>query len=102
MSGKSGKCLTAKCAYEKKSKKCAPCSIITKQKVCDAMKSCDWKAGKRGKPGSCGKTKGKVALGCCDLFDEGSTEYTQCCTSGLYGQCPTKCPWDPGFGGERL
>ena len=100
MSGKSGKCLTAKCAYQKKSKRCAPCSIITKQKVCEVMKSCDWKAGKRGKPGKCGKTKGKVALTCCDLYDYGSALYKECCDSGLYGQCPTTCPSDPGFGDD--
>lgn len=106
MSGKSGKCLTAKCAYDKAKKLCAPCSIITKEKVCDKMKSCEWKAGKRGKKGSCGKVKGKVAVTCCDLYQNGSTELATCCDDPPegYGPCPTGnvCPANPGFGDETV
>ena len=100
MSGKAGKCLTAKCAYDKKKKACAPCSLITKEKVCDKMKSCEWKA-RGNKKGKCGKVKGKVALTCCAMFEEGTAEYQDCCASGLYGPCPAKCPFDPGFGWDE-
>ena len=92
LSGKSGTCLTAKCAYEKKSKGYAPCSTLKKSRFCQKMKSCLWKPGKGGKPGQCGKVKGKVAITCCDLYEKGTTAFENCCKSGIYGVCPLECP----------
>ena len=98
MSSKAVRCLASKCAYDKNSKLCAPCSIITKEKVCDRMKSCEWKAEK----GKCEKIKGKLTLTCCDLYQQDSTDYENCCNLGLYGACPSECPFHPGFKDETV
>merc|ERR1712113_730985 len=100
LSGRAGVCITAKCAFEKSSKKCGPCAAVKSQKLCDKNKACTWKPGKRGKPGKCGKVSGKIVLSCCDLYNFGSPEYKQCCLSGVFGTCPAKCDdveKEPGF-----